>query len=203
MSNLVPMVIEKSGRGERAYDIFSRLLKDRIIFIGGGIDDEVANLIIAQILFLHSEDRHAEMRIYINSPGGSVTAGFAIYDTMQYVQGANDVATYCIGLAASMGAILLCAGTRGKRYTLPNSRVLLHQPWTSGIGGSATDISIHAEEILRLKEKLTDIVVHHTGRTREQVVHDTDRDFYMSAEQAQAYGLVDEILTRIVVPPEA
>jgi ATP-dependent Clp protease protease subunit len=202
MSNLVPIVIEKTGRGERAYDIFSRLLKDRIIFIGGPIDDAVSNLIIAQILFLHSEDRHAEMRLYINSPGGSVTAGLAIYDTMQYVQGSNDVATYCIGLAASMGAILLTAGTHGKRYTLPNARVLLHQPWSSGIGGSATDISIHAEEILALKNTLQDILVRHTGRTKEQVTRDTDRDFYLSSEQAKSYGLVDEILTRIQVPPE-
>jgi ATP-dependent Clp protease protease subunit len=158
MSNLVPMVIEKTGRGERAYDIFSRLLKDRIIFIGGPIDDDSANLFIAQILFLHSEERHAEMRIYINSPGGSVTAGLANYDTMQYVQGSNPVATYCIGLAASMGAILLLAGTHGKRYTLPNARVLLHQPWTSGIGGSATDIKIQAEQLLHTKRRMAELI---------------------------------------------
>ena len=201
MSHLVPIVVEKSGRGERAYDIFSRLLKDRIIFIGGPITDEVSNLVIAQILFLHSEDRRAEIRLYINSPGGSVTAGLAIYDTIQYVQGSNEVATYCIGLAASMGAILLAAGTPGKRYALPNARVLLHQPWTSGIGGSATDISIHAEEILKLKERLQDILVHHTGRPRDQVERDIDRDFYMSSEEAREYGLIDEVLTRIQPPP--
>jgi ATP-dependent Clp protease protease subunit len=201
VANLVPIVIEKTGRGERAYDIFSRLLKDRIIFVGGPIDDEVSNLIIAQILFLHSEDRQGEMRLYINTPGGSVTAGLAIYDTIQYVQGANDVATYCIGLAASMGAILLAAGTAGKRYALPNARVLLHQPWSAGIAGTATDISIHAEEILTLKERLQGILVHHTGRTMEQVVRDTDRDFYLSSEEAREYGLIDEVLTRIQSPP--
>jgi len=202
MANLVPIVIEKTGRGERAYDIFSRLLKDRIIFIGGAIDDDVSNLIIAQILFLHSEDRHGEIRLYINSPGGSVTAGLAVYDTIQYVAGSNDVATYCIGLAASMGAILLAAGTPGKRYALPNARILLHQPWTTGIGGSATDISIHAEEILNLKERLQAILVQHTGRPKAQVERDTDRDFYMSSDEAKEYGLIDEVLTHIQPPPK-
>jgi len=200
VANLVPIVIEKTGRGERSYDIYSRLLKDRIIFIGGPISDDDSNLVIAQILHLHSEDRSGEIRLYINTPGGSVTAGLAIYDTMQYVQGSNDVATYCIGQAASMGAILLGAGTKGKRFILPNARVLLHQPWTSGIGGTATDISIHAEEILKLKNRLQDLLVDMTGRTRKQIERDTDRDFYMNSQEALEYGLVDEVVTRIQTP---
>ncbi|PIQ81808.1 MAG: ATP-dependent Clp endopeptidase, proteolytic subunit ClpP [Candidatus Omnitrophica bacterium CG11_big_fil_rev_8_21_14_0_20_64_10] len=190
-SQLVPIVVEQSGRGERAYDIYSRLLKDRIIFIGSGIDDLVANLVIAQLLFLQMEDPKKDINVYINSPGGHVTAGLAIYDTMQFVK--PDVATYCMGQAASMGALLLCAGTKGKRYALPNSRIMIHQPW-GGAQGSASDISIQAAEILRLKERLNQILVYHTGRDLKQVEQDTDRDHFLSGEEAQTYGLVDEVI---------
>ena len=190
--SLVPIVVERTGRGERAYDIYSRLLKDRIIFIGDEINDLTASLVIAQMLFLQLENKDQDISVYINSPGGSITAGLAIYDTMQFVT--NDVATYCLGQASSMGAVLLAAGTKGKRFILPNSRVLIHQPW-GGFQGTATDISIHAEEILKLKKKLNEILAHHTGQAVERIEKDTDRDRYMSAEEAKAYGIVDEILT--------
>jgi len=192
--SLVPTVIERTGRGERAYDIFSRLLKDRIIFIGSVIDDIDANLIVAQMLFLQNENKNAEISLYINSLGGSVTAGLAIYDTMQFVQ--CDVATYGIGQAVSMGAILLAAGTHGKRYALPHSRVMIHQPW-GGTRGTAADISIEAEEIMRLKQHLNDILAGHSGQSLERVEMDSDRDFYMGAEEAREYGIVDEVLTTL------
>jgi len=188
---LVPMVVEQTGRGERAYDIFSRLLKDRIIFIGMGITDEISNLIIAQLLFLQAEDAEKDVSMYINSPGGSVTAGMAIYDTIQFLQ--CDVATYCVGQAASMGALLLAAGARGKRYALPNARIMIHQPW-GGAQGQAADISIQAQEILRLRDRVNDILAHHTGRPVDDVARDTDRDKFMSAEEAREYGLVDEVV---------
>lgn len=190
-SQLVPIVVEQSGRGERAYDIYSRLLKDRIVFIGTGIDDEIANLIIAQILFLQMEDPAKDISVYINSPGGSVTAGLAIYDTIQFVK--PDVATYCMGQAASMGALLLAAGAKGKRYALPQSRIMIHQPW-GGTQGAATDISIQAKEILRLKDRLNEILATHTGQPLDRVIKDSDRDFFMSAEEAQQYGIVDEVI---------
>ena len=188
---LVPMVVEKSGQGERAYDIYSRLLKDRIIFIGTAIDDNVANLIIAQLLFLQSEDSTKDINIYVNSPGGSVTAGLAIYDTMQFIK--PDVCTYCIGQAASMGSLLLAAGTKGKRYSLPYSRIMIHQPW-GGAQGTASDISIQAEEILRMKKELSEILAKHSGQAYEKIVQDSDRDFFMSAKEAKEYGLVDEVI---------
>lgn len=192
MQTLVPMVIEQTSRGyERAYDIYSRLLKDRIVFIGTAIDDNVANLIIAQMLFLQMEDVHKEINVYINSPGGSVTAGLAIYDTIQFVK--PDVSTYCVGQAASMGALLLCAGTKGKRFILPNSRVMIHQPW-GGIQGAAEDISRHAKEILKLRDRINQIFSVHTKQTLEKVQKDTDRDYFMSAEEAKEYGLVDEVI---------
>ena len=188
---LVPMVVEQSPRGERAYDIYSRLLKDRIIFIGTPIDDVISNLIIAQLLFLQNEDPDREISVYVNSPGGSVTAGLAIYDTMQFVKPA--VATYCVGQAASMGALLLCAGTKGKRYALPDARIMIHQPW-GGVQGAASDISIQAKEILRLREKINELLVRHTGQPMEKVQKDTDRDYFMSADEAKIYGIVDEVI---------
>ncbi len=188
---LVPMVVEQTGRGERAYDIYSRLLKDRIIFIGTGIDDVVSNLVIAQMLFLQMEDPSKDINVYINSPGGVVTAGLAIYDTMQFVK--PDVATYCIGQAASMGSVLLAGGTKGKRYSLPEARIMIHQPW-GGTQGTASDISIQAKEILRMKERLNELLAQHTGQKLERVQADTDRDFFMSADEAKAYGLVDEVI---------
>ena len=191
--SLAPMVVEQTNRGERAYDIYSRLLKDRIIFIGSTIDDTVANLVIAQLLFLESEDPDKEINLYINSPGGSVYSGLAIYDTMQYIK--PDVSTICVGLAASMGAVLLAAGTKGKRFALPNSRVMVHQP-LGGTQGPAADIEIHAREILRIREKINTILANHTGKDVEQVARDTDRDFFMSAEQALEYGLIDGILQK-------
>ncbi len=195
---LVPMVIEQTGRGERAYDIYSRLLKDRIVFIGTPIDDTIANLIIAQILFLQMEDPAKDINVYIHSPGGSVTAGLAIYDTMQFVK--CDVSTYCLGQAASMGALLLAAGTKGKRYSLPHSRVMIHQPW-GGAQGTASDISIHAKEILKLKDDLNHILVKHTGQPLDRIEKDTDRDFFMSAEEAKNYGLVDQVIeSRTQIP---
>lgn len=197
MSYLVPMVIETTGRGERAYDIYSRLLKDRIIFIGTPIDDVIANLIIAQVLFLQMEDPGKEINVYINSPGGSVTAGLAIYDTMQFVK--CDVATYCVGQAASMGALLLAAGTKGKRFSLPHARVMIHQPW-GGAQGSASDISIHAKEILKLKDELNRILAKHTGQPIERIEKDTDRDYFMAADEAKAYGLVDQVVTTKLEP---
>lgn len=191
-SMLIPMVVEQTGRGERAYDIYSRLLQDRIIFIGTGINDEVSNLVIAQLLFLQSQDATKDISVYINSPGGSVTAGLAIYDTMQFVS--CDIATYCVGQAASMGAVLLAAGTSGKRFSLPNARIMIHQPW-GGAEGKATDISIAAKEILRLKDCLNELLAKHTGKKATTLAKDTERDFFMSATQAKTYGLIDEVLT--------
>jgi ATP-dependent Clp protease protease subunit len=190
---LVPMVVEQTARGERAYDIYSRLLKDNIVFIGTAVDDMIANLIIAQLLFLEAEDPEKDIHVYINSPGGSVTAGLAIYDTMQLVR--PDVQTICVGQAASMGSVLLAAGTKGKRFALPNSRILVHQPW-GGAQGQASDIAIQAKEILRLKERLVEILAFHTGQTAEKVGSDSDRDFIMDAEQAKAYGIVDHVISR-------
>lgn len=187
---LVPMVVEQSGRGERAYDIFSRLLKDRIIFIGTPIDDNVANLVIAQMLFLEAEDPEKDIYVYINSPGGSVTAGMAMYDTMQFIK--PDVATTCMGIAASMGAFLLCAGTKGKRAALPNSRVMIHQPM-AGTQGQVSDIVIMTEEFTKTKKRLNDLLVHHTGQPLERVEKDTDRNFFMSADEAKEYGLIDKV----------
>ncbi len=198
MSYLVPMVVEQTSKGERSYDIYSRLLKDRIVFIGTPIDDVVANLIIAQMLFLNMEDPGKDINVYVNSPGGSVTAGLAIYDTMRFVK--CDVATYCLGQAASMGSFLLAAGTKGKRYALPNSRVMIHQPW-GGAQGTASDIHIQAKEILKLKDQLNGILAHHTGKSIEQIEKDTDRDYFMSAEEAKNYGIVDSVITtRMEVP---
>ncbi len=191
MSHLVPMVVEQTGRGERAYDIYSRLLKDRIVFIGTPINDAVANLVIAQLLFLQMEDAEKDINVYINSPGGSVTAGLAIYDTMQFVK--PDVCTYCVGQAASMGALLLTAGTKGKRFSLTHSRVMIHQPW-GGAQGTAADITIQAKEINKLKEKLNKILSLHTGQPLEKIETDTDRDYFMSAEEAKEYGIVDEVI---------
>jgi len=190
--NLVPMVVEQSARGERAYDIYSRLLKERVIFIVGPIEDYAANLIVAQLLYLESENPDKDINIYINSPGGSVTAGLAIYDTMQFVK--PDVATMCIGQAASMGALLLTSGAKGKRYALPHSRVMIHQP-LGGYQGQASDIDIHAREILKMKDTLNRILVEHTGQDLETIERDTDRDKFMSAEDAREYGLVDEVLS--------
>lgn len=191
----VPMVVERSNTGERAYDIYSRLLKDRIIFLGGPIDDAVANTVVAQLLFLESEDPDKDIHLYINSPGGVVTAGLAIYDTMQYIK--PDVSTICIGQAASMGALLLTAGAKGKRYALPNARIMIHQP-LGGAQGQSTDIQIQAREIQRIREVINDILVDATGKDRETVVQDTERDNFMTAEEAKAYGLVDEVITRPV-----
>jgi ATP-dependent Clp protease protease subunit len=185
------MVIEQTGRVERAYDIYSRLLKDRIIFIGTPIDDNVANIVIAELLFLQMEEVNKDISIYINTPGGSVTSGLAIYDTMQFVK--CDVATYCVGQATSMGALLLSAGTKGKRYGLPNSRIMIHQPW-GGVQGAAADISIQAKEILRLRDMLEHILVKHTGQALERIKKDSDRDYFMSSEEAQAYGIIDEVI---------
>ena len=193
MGYLVPMVVEQTNRGERSYDIYSRLLKDRIIFLGGAIDDDVANLVVAQMLFLEAEDPEKEINLYINSPGGSITAGMAIYDTMQFVR--PQVSTVCIGQAASMGAVLLAAGAEGKRYALPNARIMLHQP-SGGFQGQAHDIEIHTKEILRIRERLNDILVHHTGQSRERIEQDLDRDFFMSAEEAKTYHLVDAVIAR-------
>ena len=191
----VPMVVERSNTGERAYDIYSRLLKDRIIFLGGPIDDAVANTVVAQLLFLESEDPDKDIHLYINSPGGVVTAGLAIYDTIQYIK--PDVSTICIGQAASMGALLLTAGAKGKRYALPNARIMIHQP-LGGAQGQSTDIQIQAREIQRIREVINDILVESTGKDRETVVQDTERDNFMTAEEAKAYGLVDEVITRPV-----
>ncbi len=196
---LVPMVIEQTGRGERAYDIYSRLLKDRIVFIGTPIDDTIANLIIAQILFLQMEDPAKDINVYIHSPGGSVTAGLAIYDTIQFVK--CDVSTYCLGQAASMSALLLAAGTKGKRYSLPHSRIMIHQPW-GGAQGTASDISIHAKEILKLKDDLNKILLKHTGQPLDRIEKDTDRDFFMSAQQAKDYGIVDQVIESRAQIPE-
>jgi ATP-dependent Clp protease, protease subunit len=189
---LIPMVIEQSSRGERAYDIYSRLLKDRIIFLGTPINDEIANLLIAQFLFLESDDPEKDINFYINSPGGVVTAGLAVYDTMKYIK--PDVTTVCIGQAASMGAVLLAAGTHGKRYSLPHARILIHQPM-GGFQGQASDIAIQAKEILRMKETLNEILVEHTGKDMERIQTDTDRDFFMSGLEAKDYGIIDHVIT--------
>ncbi|MBL7151173.1 MAG: ATP-dependent Clp endopeptidase proteolytic subunit ClpP [Candidatus Omnitrophica bacterium] len=192
MQTLVPMVIEQTAKGyERAYDIYSRLLKERIVFIGTPVEDYVANLVIAQMLFLQMEDVNKDINVYINSPGGSVTAGLAIYDTMQFVK--CDVATYCVGQASSMGALLLCAGTKGKRHCLPNSRIMIHQPW-GGIQGAAEDISRHAQEILKMRDRINQILSKHTKQPLEKIQKDTDRDYFMSAEEAKDYGLIDEVI---------
>jgi ATP-dependent Clp protease, protease subunit len=193
-TTLVPMVVEQTNRGERAYDIYSRLLKDHIIFLGTPIDDHVANLVTAQLLFLASEDPEKDISMYINSPGGSISAGMAIYDTMQFVK--PDVVTYCVGQSASIAAVLLASGTPKKRYALPNSRVLIHQPWMSGLSGQATDIDIHAKEIIRTREALNKLLAGHTGQTLEKIERDVERDFIMTAEQAKAYGIVDEIISK-------
>ena len=198
MNSYVPMVVERSNRGERAYDIYSRLLKDRIVFVGGPIDDNVANVVVAQLLFLESEDPDKDIHLYINSPGGVVTAGLAIYDTMQYIR--PDVSTICIGQAASMGSLLLTAGTKGKRYALPLARIMIHQP-LGGAQGQSTDIQIQAKEILRLREVGNNILAHHTGQDPEKINVDTERDNFMSAEEAKAYGLIDEVVIRPKVAP--
>jgi ATP-dependent Clp protease protease subunit len=188
---LIPIVVEKSGREERAYDIYSRLLKDRIVFLGSGINDEVANAVVAQLLFLQSDDPKSDIHVYINSPGGSVTAGLAIYDTMQFVN--CDVATYCIGQAASMGAVLLTAGTKGKRYALPNARIMIHQP-LAGMQGTAEEIMIHARELQRVKQRMNEILIKHTGHSLEKIENDTDRDCFMTADEAREYNLLDHVV---------
>jgi len=193
---LVPIVIEQTNRGERAYDIYSRLLKDRIIFLGAPVDDIFANLIIAQLLFLEAEDPEKDINLYVNTPGGSVTAGLGIYDTMQYVK--PPINTICLGQAASMGALLLAAGTKGKRFALPNARIMIHQPM-GGFQGQATEIDIHAREILKIRERLNEILARHTGQPIERIGHDTERDYFMSGEEAKRYGLIDEVITR---PPK-
>ena len=191
-NQLIPMVVEHTNRGERAYDIYSRLLKDSIIFIGAPIDDALANLVIAQMLFLEAEDPDRDILLYINSPGGSISAGFAIYDTMQFIR--PDVQTYCIGQAASMAAVLLGAGAKGKRFSLPNSRIIIHQPLMSGLAGQATDIDIHAKEILRMRARLNTILSEHTGQSLERIQEDTERDYIMSAEQSCEYGIIDDVI---------
>ena len=191
---LVPMVVEQTSRGERAFDIYSRLLKENIIFLGTPIDDNVANLVIAQMLFLAAEDPEKDISLYINSPGGSITAGLAIYDTMQFIK--PDVQTICIGQAASIAAVLLAAGAKGKRFSLPNSRILIHQPWMSGLGGQATDIDIAAREILRMREQLNGILVHHTGQPVKRIQEDTERDYIMSADQGKEYGIIDDVIRK-------
>ena len=191
---LIPMVVEQSNRGERAYDIYSRLLKDNIIFLGRPVDDDVASLLIAQMLFLEAENPEKDIAIYINSPGGSVSAGMAIYDTMQYIK--PDVATYCVGQAASMAAVLLAAGTKGKRTVLPNSRVLIHQPWLSGLQGQQSDIEIHARDMFMMRDRLDEILAYHTGKTKEDVHRDTERDRILSANEAVEYGIVDRVMSR-------
>ena len=197
--NYVPYVIEQTGRGERSYDIYSRLLKDRIVFLGSEVSDAVADVIAAQLLFLESEDPDKDVHLYINSPGGSVTAGLAIYDTMQYVK--PDVSTLCMGQASSMGAVLLAAGTKGKRFALPHARIMMHQP-LGGVQGQATDIDIHAKEVLRIREELNGILVTHTGQTMKKIERDTDRDMFMSAKQALDYGVIDQVITRRSTEPD-
>ncbi len=197
--NYVPYVIEQTGRGERSYDIYSRLLKDRIVFLGSEVNDPVADVIAAQLLFLESEDPDKDVHLYINSPGGSVTAGLAIYDTMQYVK--PDVSTLCMGQASSMGAVLLAAGTKGKRFALPHARIMMHQP-AGGVQGQAADIDIHAKEVLRIREELNGILVTHTGQTMKKIERDTDRDMFMSAKQALDYGVIDQVITRRSTEPD-
>ncbi len=191
---LIPMVVEQTARGERAYDIYSRLLKDNVIFLGQPIDDTVSNLIIAQLLFLEAENPEKDISVYINSPGGSITAGLAIYDTMLYVK--PDIQTICLGQAASMAAVLLAAGEKGKRFALPNSRVLIHQPWLQGLGGQATDIDIHAKDILRQRQRLNEILAHHTGQAIDKITRDTDRDYILQAAESVEYGIVDQVITK-------
>jgi len=198
-SFIIPQVVERTGHIERSYDLFSRLLEDRIVFLGTEINDFVANVVVAELLYLYMKNKDQEISFYINSPGGSVTAGLAIYDTMQYV--GCDVATYCVGSASSMGAVLLAAGTAGKRYALPNCRIMIHQPWT-GVQGSASDIAIHAAEIEKVKSRLNGILAEHTGRSVEEVAKDTDRDFFLDAQQAKDYGLVDEVLETVREEPK-
>jgi len=200
MSSLIPFVIEKSGREERAMDIYSRLLRDRIILLGSQINDDVANSIVAQLLYLQFEDGKADINMYINSPGGAITAGMAIYDTMQFLT--CDVATYCLGQCASMGSVLLTAGAKGKRYALPNSRIMIHQP-LAGMQGTATELEIHAKEVLRVKRRMNEIYLKHTGQTLEKIEQDTDRDNFMMAEEAKAYGLIDTVLEKLPTPPTA
>jgi len=190
--NLVPMVVEQSSRGERAYDIYSRLLKERVVFIVGGVEDNMANLVVAQLLYLESENPDKDIHLYINSPGGSISAGLAIYDTMHFIK--PDISTMCVGQAASMGAVLLAGGSAGKRYCLPHSRVMIHQPW-GGFQGQAADIDIHAKEILRARERINEILARHTGKPLDQVGKDTDRDYFLSAEESKEYGLIDKVLT--------
>ncbi len=199
LENLVPIVIEQSGRGERAYDIYSRLLRDRIIFIGTPIDDNIANLVIAQLLFLESEDPEKDIYLYVHSPGGVVSAGLAIYDTMQYIK--PQISTICMGMAASMGTVLLAAGARGKRSALPHARIHIHQP-LGGVSGQVADIEIHAKEYLKVRQRLNEIMAHHTGQPIERIEKDTDRDFYMSPEEAKEYGIIDEVITKRVVAPK-
>jgi ATP-dependent Clp protease protease subunit len=194
MSILIPMVVEQTGRTERAYDIYSRLLKDRIIFLGTAIDDNVSNIVIAQLLFLQMEDADKDINVYVNTPGGMVTSGLAIYDTMQFVK--PDVNTYCVGQASSMGALLLAAGTKGKRYALPHARIMIHQPW-GGVQGAAADISIQAREILRIREKIEELLSKHTGRSIDKIKKDSDRDYFMTAEEAKEYGVVDEVIASV------
>ena len=194
MSILIPMVVEQTGRAERAYDIYSRLLKDRIVFMGTPIDDNVSNIVIAQLLFLQMEDPEKDINIYINTPGGSVTSGLAVYDTIQFIK--PDVNTYCMGQATSMGALLLAAGTKGKRYALPHARIMIHQPW-GGVQGQASDIGIQAKEILRLRKKINELLAKHTGQPIDKIQKDTDRDYFMSADEAKLYGLVDDVVVSI------
>ena len=193
-NTLIPMVVEQTNRGERAYDIYSRLLRDSIIFIGTGIDDNVANVVTAQLLFLEAEDPERDISLYINSPGGSISAGLAVYDTMQFIR--NDVTTICVGQAASMAAVLLAAGSPKKRFSLPHSRVLIHQPWMSGLQGQATDIDIHAKEILRIRTILNKILAHHSGQTLERIEKDVERDYIMTADQSKEYGIIDEVISK-------
>jgi ATP-dependent Clp protease, protease subunit len=200
MSSLIPFVIEKSGREERAMDIYSRLLRDRIILLGSQINDDVSNSIVAQLLYLQFEDGKADINMYINSPGGSITSGMAIYDTMQFLT--CDVATYCLGQCASMGSVLLTAGAKGKRYALPNSRIMIHQP-LAGMQGTATELAIHAKEVLRVKRRMNEIYLKHTGQTLEKIEADTDRDNFMMADEAMAYGLIDKVLEKLPTPPPA
>ncbi len=200
MTSLVPFVIEKNGREERAMDIYSRLLRDRIILLGSAINDDVANSIVAQLLYLQFEDGKADIHLYINSPGGSITSGMAIYDTMQFVT--CDVATYCMGQCASMGAMLLTAGTKGKRFALPNSRIMIHQP-LAGMQGTAVELEIHAKEVLRTKKRMNELMLKHTGQTLDKIEADTDRDNFMSAEEAKSYGLIDSVLEKLPTPPTA
>jgi len=194
LNTLIPMVVEQTNRGERAYDIYSRLLRDSIIFIGTPIDDNVANLVTAQLLFLEAEDPERDISLYINSPGGSISAGLAVYDTIQFIR--NDVTTICVGQAASMAAVLLAAGSPKKRFSLPHSRVLIHQPWMSGLQGQATDIDIHAKEILRIRTILNKILAHHSGQTLERIEKDVERDYIMTADQAKEYGIIDEVISK-------